>query len=247
LSAVLHADERNKGLSEKLGRDVWHYHLHVVYVPEVVGREIKYTVRAGKELQGKVKEVITQINHTDKWPRKKMGKGYFNEYSRLQDRYFEHMRSLGYDDLQRGEVGSTAEHLETLDYKIQQDQKQLDALATQMELTAEQIAMADETLKKKTAQAEKKAAELEKLNKEVAVKTKAAATVKEIDAMGHTIPLLPGVHFTNEEADKLKALAKKSVTLDGTIVANKKKIAALDEEITSLNGKLRDAQIEANH
>jgi hypothetical protein len=31
LSAVLHADERNKALSEKLGRDVYHFHLHVVY------------------------------------------------------------------------------------------------------------------------------------------------------------------------------------------------------------------------
>ena len=28
LSAVLHADERNKALSEQLGRDVFHYHLH---------------------------------------------------------------------------------------------------------------------------------------------------------------------------------------------------------------------------
>ena len=35
LSAVLHADERNKALSEQLGRDVYHYHLHVVYVPVV--------------------------------------------------------------------------------------------------------------------------------------------------------------------------------------------------------------------
>jgi hypothetical protein len=35
LSAVLHADERNKALSEQYGRDVYHYHLHVVYVPVV--------------------------------------------------------------------------------------------------------------------------------------------------------------------------------------------------------------------
>jgi len=30
LSAVMHADERNKALSEEFGRDVYHYHLHVV-------------------------------------------------------------------------------------------------------------------------------------------------------------------------------------------------------------------------
>ena len=35
LSAVMHADERNHGMSKALGYDVWHYHLHVVYVPVV--------------------------------------------------------------------------------------------------------------------------------------------------------------------------------------------------------------------
>ena len=40
LSAVMHADERNKALSEALGHDVWHYHLHIVYLP-VIKKEIK--------------------------------------------------------------------------------------------------------------------------------------------------------------------------------------------------------------
>lgn len=44
LSAVMHADERNKALSEELGRDVFHYHLHVIYVP-VVEKEIKWSKR----------------------------------------------------------------------------------------------------------------------------------------------------------------------------------------------------------
>ena len=30
LSAVMHADERNRAMSEALGEDVYHYHLHVV-------------------------------------------------------------------------------------------------------------------------------------------------------------------------------------------------------------------------
>ncbi len=44
LSAVMHADEHNKSLSEELGRDVYHYHMHVVYIP-VVEKEIKWTKR----------------------------------------------------------------------------------------------------------------------------------------------------------------------------------------------------------
>ena len=35
LSAVMHADEINHAMTEALGREVYHYHLHVVYVPVV--------------------------------------------------------------------------------------------------------------------------------------------------------------------------------------------------------------------
>ena len=29
----MHADERNRAMSDALGQDVYHYHLHVVYIP----------------------------------------------------------------------------------------------------------------------------------------------------------------------------------------------------------------------
>ena len=35
LSAVMHADERNRAMSDALKQDVYHYHLHVVYIPVV--------------------------------------------------------------------------------------------------------------------------------------------------------------------------------------------------------------------
>jgi hypothetical protein len=35
LSAVMHADERNRAMSEALNQDVFHYHMHVVYIPVV--------------------------------------------------------------------------------------------------------------------------------------------------------------------------------------------------------------------
>jgi chromosome segregation ATPase len=59
--------------------------------------------------------------------------------------------------------------------------------------------------------------------------------------------LLGGINFTVDEAAKLKSLAKKSITFDDKIAANKKKIAALDTQISDLNSKLRDAQLEAKH
>ena len=65
-SAILHAAELNKALSEQLGRGVFHYHLHVVYVP-VVDEEIKWTKRCKDPvLMGMVKEVVKQVSHSKK-------------------------------------------------------------------------------------------------------------------------------------------------------------------------------------
>jgi hypothetical protein len=231
LSAVLHADERNKALSEQLGRDVYHYHLHVVYVPVVEKREYFRKKKGEPEnAERKLKEVYQQISHAKKWPMRvpveRDGKTIIlNSYSLLQDRFYDGMVAAGFDGFERGERGSTKEHLDVLDYKIQQDEKRLDAL--------------DKEVEKKTAQ-------VEKLNKETAVKSSAKATIKEIDAMGKPA-LLGGVNFTLDEAAKLKSLAKKSITADDKIAANKKKIATLDTQISDLNNKLRDAQLEAKH
>ena len=51
LSAVMHADERNRAMSEALGEDVYHYHLHVVYIP-VVEKQILWSKRCKDEASG---------------------------------------------------------------------------------------------------------------------------------------------------------------------------------------------------
>jgi len=129
LSAVMHADERNKGLSEALGHDSYHYHLHVTYIP-VVQKEIKWTKRAKPELVGKVKEVINQVNHSKKWESEKvMGEDgkekLIYSYSKLQDRYHDHMKASGFKGFERGEKGSTVEHLSVLDFKAKVRQEEL--------------------------------------------------------------------------------------------------------------------------
>ena len=120
----MHADERNRALSDVLGKDVYHYHMHVVYVP-VVSKEILWSARCkDSALIGTVKESINQVSMCKKWASKPAldDKGhllmsatgkiiYKKSYSVLQDRFFEHMRAAGYTDIFRGEVGSTEEHL----------------------------------------------------------------------------------------------------------------------------------------
>ncbi|MCL1853052.1 MAG: plasmid recombination protein [Peptococcaceae bacterium] len=228
ISAVMHADERNSMLSEKLGRDIYHYHLHVVYVPVVEKKLYFKKNNADPEKAGKLKEVIPQITQSMKWPLRmtveRDGKTVTrNSYSFLQDRYHEHMKAAGFEDFERGERGSTTEHLEVLEYKIQQDRIQAAELAADIERKQNAVAALDE-------KSEKKKVRLDNLNEQITVKEKAKATIKEVEEMGHPIPLVPGVHFTADEAAKLKTLAKKSVT------AEKK----AQDKIDTLNGNIRD-------
>ena len=142
LSAVMHADELNSTLTEKLGYPVYHYHLHVVALP-VVEKEVRYSKRCkDPELVGKVKEVIHQISHSKKWASQKVtdedGKTQLiKSYSLLQDRFFEHMRDAGFEDFERGERGSTAQHLSVTEFKVKQEQQRL------ADITDEKLAAID--------------------------------------------------------------------------------------------------------
>lgn len=142
ISAVMHADELNVAMTEKYGRPIYHYHLHIMALP-VVDKEVRWTKRCkDPELVGKVKEVIHQVSHSKKWRSEKAvdengnpilnSKGkqiYHASYSVLQDKFFEHMQGAGYAGFVRGERGSTAENLASLEYKIKQEQKKLAELS----------------------------------------------------------------------------------------------------------------------
>ena len=58
-------------------------------------------------------------------------------YSILQDELFNHMTEQGFKGFQRGEYGSTAEHLTSLQYQIKQDKERLEKL--QKRIQREQI------------------------------------------------------------------------------------------------------------
>lgn len=66
----MHADERNRAMSDALKQDVYHYHLHVVYIP-VVEKQILWSKRCKDEsLRGTVKEIIQQVSMSKKWDSK---------------------------------------------------------------------------------------------------------------------------------------------------------------------------------
>ena len=155
LSAVMHADERNQGMSKALGYDVWHYHLHVVYVP-VVEKQILWSKRCkDPALVGTVKETIMQVSHSKKWQsrpvldefgetmRTKTGKIVLKKsYSVLQDRYHDAMFAAGYTDVERGERGSTEEHLTTVQFKVMKEQEALDTIMAQQQSAEQAVRLA---------------------------------------------------------------------------------------------------------
>ena len=254
LSAVMHADERNRAMSDALGQDVYHYHLHVVYIP-IVEKQILWTKRCkDKSLVGTVKETIQQVSMSKKWDSKpaldEHGKPLLNangktvlrkSYSVLQDDFFAAMRKAGYDDVERGERGSSEEHLTVTQFKVQQEQARLAELTEQ------------------NRQQEQQAAALGKQIKKIQNQQVDVATIEKIESK--PIPFSTKIAVEREDFEHLSTLAKKYVaaekkesklqkTLDAAnrlIAKLKAEIAGLKQELSeykSVRSKLRAAELE---
>ncbi len=231
LSAVMHADERNSAMSAQLGQDVYHYHLHVVYIP-VVEKQILWSKRCkDKVLVGTVKETIHQVSSSKKWAsqpvldengepkRLKNGKVILKRsYSILQDDFFEYIKAAGYTDVERGERGSDEEHLSVTQFKVQQEQKRLDALE---------------------AAADKKEATIEKYDKKLKVQKEAMITYGEIESIG-TKGIMGKVSMTPDEANRLKTWAKEGVASRPTIIDLKQKLKQEKRETAIWKGRYEE-------
>ena len=259
LSAVMHADERNINLTEKLGREIFHFHLHVVYVP-VVKKECFFSKdNKNPELAGKYKETITQVSHSKKWPKlkqvdengevKRNAKGnaiMVNSYSLLQDHFFEHMRDAGFLGFERGERGSTAEHLTVLEFKTKKETERAAAMTAVVEEKQETAAALDAVIEDKQQTAAdlddltgKKKKRLEKMDEQITVKTKMAATIADIDNIGKPT-LLGSVTATVDEMKKLKTLAKKGVNADEKVADMKRRLNTVENELGKATAELAE-------
>ena len=254
LSAVMHADERNRAMSDALGQDVYHYHLHVIYIP-VVEKQILWSKRCkDKSLVGTVKETIQQVSMSKKWDSKPAldengepvlsakGKPVLKKsYSVLQDDFFRYMRDAGYNDVERGERGSSEEHLTVTQFKVQQEQARLAELTEQNRQQERQVA----TLGR----------QIEKIqNQQVDV-----AAIEKIEAK--PVPLSSKVILERSDYESLAKAAKKYAAsekkesklqkaLDSAnrlIAKLKAEIAGLKQEISaykSVRSKLRTSDLE---
>ena len=91
-------------------------------------------------------------------------------YSVLQDQFYDHMRAAGYDDIERGQRGSTEEHLTVTQFKVQQEQQRLaeiqDAqvtVSTELAQLDADKAQAEKDIRKAEARLERLAPQVNKL------------------------------------------------------------------------------------
>ena len=245
VSAVMHADEINRAMTEALGREVYHYHLHVVYVP-VVEKQILWSKRCkDKALVGTVKETVMQVSRSKKWASKpllddagkpvlqKNGKPVLKKsYSVLQDDFFNYMRAAGYTDVERGERGSTEEHLTVTQFKVQREQERLDALTAQIDQKEQHLTQTNKTLSK----TEK---ELAAVQKKVTLTKEALIHARDLDYIGKRT-FLGNYSLTEEEFSKLKKQADHGYMMDVENRRLKEELSTAKKEAVRWSNKYHD-------
>ena len=235
LSAVMHADEINRAMTEALGREVYHYHLHVVYVP-VVEKQILSSKRCkDKALVGKVKETVMQVSRSKKWASKpllddagkpvlqKSGKPVLKKsYSVLQDDFFHYMRNAGYTDVERGERGSTEEHLTVTQFKVRREQERLDTL---------------------TAQADQQKQSLAAIQKKSTLTKNALIHAQDVATLGKKT-LLGNYSLTEEEFSQLKSQAAHGFMVDVENRQLKQQLSAAQQNSINWQTRYRNLRNE---
>lgn len=244
ISAVMHADELNTALTEQLGHSVYHYHMHVVALP-VVEKEVRWSKRCkNPALVGTVKEVVHQISHSKKWASQKVTdeNGHtqiIKSYSLLQDRFFEHMRAAGFEDFERGERGSTAEHLSVIEYKTKKESERLAGYeARQSEVLMEIDAL---TVKKEDALDEADAAE----ERASSAKGRADAAEARINELA---PKLKSIEeYAREYSDDADRVLPEAGALESAKSYREKKVKPLFEKLTKAIRSLYSKYLDLKH
>ena len=249
LSAVMHADEINRAMTEALGREVYHYHLHVVYVP-VVEKQILWSKRCkDKALVGTVKETVMQVSRSKKWVSKplmddagkpvlqKNGKPVLKKsYSILQDDLFNYMRNAVYTDVERGERGSTEEHLTVTQFKVQREQERLDTLTAQADQKEQSLAQTNAVLSKKER-------ELAAVQKKSALTKNALIHAQDVANLGKKT-LLGNYSLTEEEFSQLKSQAAHGFMVDVENRQLKQQLSAAQQDSIKWQTRYRDLRNE---
>ena len=163
----------------------------------------------------------------------------------LQDDFFNFMRAAGYTDVERGERGSTEEHLTVTQFKVQAEQQRLEAVTGQ-------VAQAEQSLEDAKAATEKQKKKLEALQKETKAAKAIALTVQDIEAMGKKATFGNNITLTPDECDTLKRYATNGILfhaenerLKGKLESAQKSVSIWKQRCEEANKKYQELKQKA--
>ena len=211
--------------------------MHVVALP-VVEKEIRWSKRCKDPmLVGTVREVIHQISHSKKWASQKVTdeNGHtqiIKSYSLLQDRFFEHMRAAGFEDFERGERGSTAEHLSVIEYKTKKESERLAGYETRQT----EVLMEIDTLTEKKEEAQEQADTAQE---------RADAAVARLNELA---PKLKNIEdFAREYSDDADRVLPEAGALESAKSYREKKAKPFFEKLTKVLRSLYSKYLDLKH
>ena len=186
-----------------------------------------------------------QVSRSKKWASKpllddagkpvlqKNGKPVLKKsYSILQDDFFNYMRSAGYTDVERGERGSTEEHLTVTQFKVQREQERLDSLTAQIDQKEQHLTQTSKTLSKKEK-------ELAAVQKKAAVTKDALIHAQDVESLGKRT-LLGNYSLTEDELSALKKQAAHGYMMDVENRSLKEELSAAKKESARWSSKYHD-------
>ena len=188
-----------------------------------------------------------QVSRSKKWASKpllddagkpvlqKSGKPVLKKsYSVLQDDFFNYMRTAGYTDIERGERGSTEEHLTVTQFKVQREQKRLDTLTSQIDQKEQSLAKTCQTLSKKEK-------ELATVQKKATLTKEALIHARDLDDIGKRT-FLGNYSLTEEEFSKLKKQADHGYMVDVENRQLKQQLSAAQQNSINWQTRYRNLQ-----
>jgi regulator of replication initiation timing len=148
------------------------------------------------------------------------------------------MTAAGFKDFERGERGSTADHLSDLEYKTKMESGRLAAVSAEVQNHVQAIGELDE-------EAEKKKKRIDDYDKKLAVSKQASVTFAEIDKMAKTKAPIFGsvtVELSPDDWKKVSELAKESMKTRNAVSGVKlknKELTSQNELLTAELGELK--------
>ena len=186
-----------------------------------------------------------QVSRSKKWASKplldesgkpvlqKNGKPVLKKsYSVLQDNFFNFMRAAGYTDIERGERGSTEEHLTVTQFKVQREQERLGSLSAQIDQKEQHLTQTSKALSKKEK-------ELAIVQKKTVITKDALIHAQDVESLGKRT-LLGNYSLTEDELSSLKKQAAHGYVVDVENRQLKQQLAAAKRECAEWQTRYRD-------